>query len=429
MYRHSYLLALAVFAAGASQAQSGAPGPIAPLVTDAAAIPPQSQSPALSLPAAIALAFERNHTLAAARHEIAAMEATIIQAGVRPNPEFSALLEDTRKATRTTTYQINQPIELGGKRSARIEAAQRARDMALLDYAARRGELRASLTAAYYEVMIAGERRRLAAELAGLAKTSSGMAERRVMAGKISPVEHTKARVAQAGAQLELSQADSELTLARRKLAAFWGAADGAFQLSAGGAEALPELPPIAELTSKVAAGPAVRLARLEVERRQALARVETSKRTPDLTLSLGNKRDEEAARNMWVVGFSVPIPVFDSNRGNELEALRRVDKARDELSAAELQAQGDAAQGYERLRNAREETAALRDEIVPGAYSAYQAARTGFELGKFAFLDVLDAQRTYFQAKAQYWKALSTAFQAAADLDRLAGADTPTSE
>ena len=33
---------------------------------------------------------------------------------------------------------------------------------------------------------------------------------------------------------------------------------------------------------------------------------------------------------------------------------------------------------------------------ILPGAKSAYDAARVGFENGKFSFLDVLDAQRTY---------------------------------
>ncbi|MFX5718278.1 TolC family protein, partial [Acinetobacter baumannii] len=95
------------------------------------------------------------------------------QAGARPNPEFSALLEDTRKSTRTTTYLINQPIELGGKRSARIEAAQRARDMALLGYSAKRTEIRAGVVAAYYDVMVATERQRLAKELLGLAKTAA----------------------------------------------------------------------------------------------------------------------------------------------------------------------------------------------------------------------------------------------------------------
>ncbi|MBP0598091.1 TolC family protein [Herbaspirillum sp. LeCh32-8] len=428
MYRHSFLLALGLLAAGPSHAQSTAHGntePPQPYTASSLAKEPRL----LSLPAAIDLAFEQNKTLAAARKEIDAVEATIIQAGARPNPEFSALMEDLRKSSRTTTYQITQPIELGGKRSARIEAAQRARDMALLDYAAKRTEIRAGVIAAYYDVMVALERQRLAKELLGLAKTSADMTGRRVAAGKISPVEQTRAKVAESGAQLELNQADSDLILAQKKLAMFWSSVGNEFQLSDGGVESLPALPAIAQLTERVAGGPAVKLAQLEVERRRALASIETGKRTPDVSLTFGNKRDESSARNMWVVGFSVPIPVLDSNKGNELEALKRVDKARDELSIVEVQMQGEAAQSFERLRNAREEAAALRSEIVPAAHSAYQAARIGFELGKFGYLDVLDAQRTYFQTKAQYWKALSTAFQAAADLDRLAGAETPSAE
>lgn len=432
MFRHSFMLGLALLAASASRAQSPAQSPaqftpqsIAPVTATAL----DKETGPLSLPAAISLALEQNKTLAAARKEIEAADATILQAGARPNPEFSALIEDTRKSSRTTTYQINQPIELGGKRSARIEAAQRARDMAVLDYAAKRSELRAAVVAAYYEVMVATERQRLARELLELAGTSAAMTQRRVMAGKISPVEQTKAKVARSAAQLELNQANSELSLARQKLAMSWGATVGRQPLSDEGVESLPPLPAIAQLTEQVANGPAVRLARLEVERRRALASIETSKRTPDVSLTLGNKRDESNARNMWVVGVSVPIPVFDRNQGNELEALKRVDIARDALAFTELQMQGEAAQAFERLRNAREEATALRSDIVPAAQSAYQAARTGFELGKFGYLDVLDAQRTYFQAKAQYWKALSAAFQAAADLDRLAGTDTPPAE
>lgn len=432
MFRHSFMLGLALLAASASRAQSPAQSPaqftpqsIAPVTATAL----DKETGPLSLPAAISLAFEQNKTLAAARKEIEAADATLLQAGARPNPEFSALIEDTRKSSRTTTYQINQPIELGGKRSARIEAAQRARDMAVLDYAAKRSELRAAVVAAYYEVMVATERQRLAQELLELAGTSAAMTQRRVMAGKISPVEQTKAQVARSAAQLELNQASSELSLARQKLAMSWGATVGRQPLSDEGVESLPPLPAIAQLTEKVANGPAVRLARLEVERRRALASIETSKRTPDVSLTLGNKRDESNARNMWVVGVSVPIPVFDSNQGNELEALKRVDIARDALALTELQMQGEAAQAFERLRNAREEATALRSDIVPAAQSAYQAARTGFELGKFGYLDVLDAQRTYFQAKAQYWKALSAAFQAAADLDRLAGTEAPPAE
>ena len=61
----------------------------------------------------------------------------------------------------------------------------------------------------------------------------------------------------------------------------------------------------------------------------------------------------------------------------------------------------------------------------LPGAKSAYDAATIGFENGKFNFLEVLDAQRTYFTAKSQYLKALGEAHRAAADVDRLLGAST----
>jgi cobalt-zinc-cadmium efflux system outer membrane protein len=38
--------------------------------------------------------------------------------------------------------------------------------------------------------------------------------------------------------------------------------------------------------------------------------------------------------RNQLVVGVSVPLPVFDSNRGNQLQALRLADQAEEQLLA-----------------------------------------------------------------------------------------------
>jgi cobalt-zinc-cadmium efflux system outer membrane protein len=67
-------------------------------------------------------------------------------------------------------------------------------------------------------------------------------------------------------------------------------------------------------------------------------------------------------------------------------------------------------------------EARTIREQVMPGAQSAYDAATQGFELGKFNFLDVLDAQRTLFQAQAQYLRARGEAHRASADLDRLLG-------
>jgi cobalt-zinc-cadmium efflux system outer membrane protein len=63
-----------------------------------------------------------------------------------------------------------------------------------------------------------------------------------------------------------------------------------------------------------------------------------------------------------------------------------------------------------------------LQSTVVPGAKSAYDAVVVGFDYGKFNFLEMLDAQRTYFAAKSQYLKALADAHRAAAEIDRLLG-------
>ncbi len=78
--------------------------------------------------------------------------------------------------------------------------------------------------------------------------------------------------------------------------------------------------------------------------------------------------------------------------------------------------------QNQERLKALVVEAQALQSEILPGARSAYDAASKGFELGKFSFLEVLDAQRTFFQARAQYLKSLSEAHRTSAELERVLG-------
>ncbi|WP_016836733.1 TolC family protein, partial [Herbaspirillum lusitanum] len=304
--------------------------------------------------------------------------------------------------------------------------AERSREAARMELAIRRDDIRIAATSAFFAVLTAQERRRLAQESAELARSAADATGRRVTAGKISPVEETRARVAAASARLELGQAEGELDLARRRLAGLWGKAQPRFTLAEGVAGQLPPLPAIADIAERSTDAPQLRLARLEVERRQALSKIESSKRIPDATLSLGRKRDEEAGRSMWVVGVSMPLPFLDSNRGNLEEALRRTDKARDELAAAETRVRTDIAQAYEKLRNAHAEVAVLQSDILPGAQSAYAAAGKGFELGKFNFLEVLDAQRTLFQARSQYLRAISDAHLASAELERLLGSAGP---
>ncbi len=89
-----------------------------------------------------------------------------------PNPELAYSLEDARSQTRTQSWQLNLPVELGGKRAARTKAAERSREQAQAQLIELKATVRANVAAAYFDVLTAQERLVLARDSVALAKSS-----------------------------------------------------------------------------------------------------------------------------------------------------------------------------------------------------------------------------------------------------------------
>lgn len=378
----------------------------------------------LTLDQAIERALSASPVLRAIAHGAAIAQGARLQAATAPNPELAVLREGMRQGGGTQTVQLSQALELGGKRDARIALADRDSALAQDDIDVARAELRADVMAAYLEALTAQERLGLAQASLQLAGKAAGAAGRRVAAGKISPLEQTRSSVAEAGARLELMQATAEAWSAQRRLAALWGES-GPLQRPL----AMPELDPgavpdLEQLQARLDASPQMRRARLRIGREQAQVRLERTARLPDLTVTVGSRKDSELNRSQTVVGLSIPLPLFDRNQGRLLSALRRVERAEAEAEAEHVRLGQALADAWQRARLAQQQLASMRGDILPAAQGAVEAAVTGFELGKFGFLDVLDAQRTLFQNRALYFKALSDRYRALADLQRLVAAD-----
>ena len=381
-----------------------------------------AQPAPLTLEAAIDLALRANPTLRAAGNEVAAQQGALTQAGALPNPELDLLREGQGGDSRTTTVTLNVPIELGGKRAARIDAARQEGQLAALALEARRASVRAETAAAFHEVLAALERERMAQELVALSGRALAASARRVEMGTLSPVEETRARVAQGSARIEALQAARDLEGARIRLATLWAGDARGLTVVAPQAVTLPLAPPLEQLLARLEAAPALRHARGQLEHRQALARLEKARRVPDVNVIVGTQREGPDARNRAVLGVSVPLPLFNRNDGAVLEALRLVDKARDEGDAEGARLRSELAQAHARLTAALAECALISDDILPGAEDAQRAASRGFELGKFGLIDVLDAQRVLAQTKNQYRSAVLEAHRAAFDIARLLG-------
>ena len=379
-------------------------------------------SSVLTLEQAQALAASKSFAVTAAQREVDANDGAVRQAGAWRNPELNASVEDTQRATRTTTATVDFPIEFGGKRSARLSAADRARELAQAELHNVRAGLRADVVRAFFGVLVAQERVALTSNSAELAARGADAVAKRVAAGKVSPVDETRARVDQANAQLEATEATAELESARHTLAALWGDVEPLFGAVQGDIELMPARAPTSELARELDGSAGLLTSRIEMDRRRALVDVERSKGVPDLTVSVGAKRDNEVGRTQAIVGISIPLPFFDRNQGATYEALKRAEKASDEHQAARIRVLTELQQASNLLGVAGASARTLKVTVLPAAQQAYDAATKGFEAGKFGFLDVIDAQRSLLQARARYLTALSTSNQAATAIDRLLG-------
>ena len=377
----------------------------------------------LSLDAAVAAALAHHPLLRVAALEREAAGGATEQARAWQNPELSTLVEDTRSATRTTTVQLSQPVELGGKRAARIQAAQAAQVQADLDVSAMRAQVTAQAMAAFHALAAAQEKVRLSDELGRVATQAREAVSRRVQAGKVSPVEEVKAQVAQAQALSVASAAQGEQRAAWSQLRLVLGDAAPRFdRVEPGPLPQAQRWQPLAPLLESSA--PMLR-AQQEVVRRQALAELERARRTPDLALTLGTKRDAQMGRNQAIAGVSLVLPWFDRNQGAILEASRREDKALIELDVARASVRSQAEQALSQLEAALTQAQTLQSSVLPAARQAFAASTRGYELGKFGYLDVLDAQRTLFEAETQALNVAAQAHQADARLVELLGEPT----
>ncbi|KAI1694035.1 outer membrane efflux protein [Ditylenchus destructor] len=385
-------------------------------------LPTSLAAQGLTLEAAVQTALRQNPTLRAFGHELEASDGAIRQAGLIPNPSLSLSAEDTRKDTRTTSMTLSQTIELGGKRSARVELARRERDLAALDLATQRADVRATTIQAFFDVLIAQERVEVARESLEIAGSGASAVSRRVTAGKVSPVEETRAKVAESTARIELRQSQADLRGALKALVAVMGAEPDSIARVDGSADAMPALSAAAVLNERLERSPALQRARMDVQRAEAAFQLERSRGVPDVTVGIGAQRAPDVGRTQPLISVSIPIPLFDRNQGAQFQALRKREAAQALAQAEEQRLRAEVLQAVDQLEARADEVDALRRDVLPGARTAYEAARRGFELGKFGFLDVLDAQRTWLQARGQYFSALSQAHRLSADIDRRLG-------
>ena len=383
--------------------------------------------PVLTLEQTLALAEASAPSLEAAQAGVRATGAGRDVAGLRPNPTINGGLEyfggsgqyrGLRSAEATVGVAL--PIELGGKRSARVGVANALGEQSRVALVIAAADIRLAVTQAYIEAVAADRRVTTAREQAGIAGEAARAAGIRVRAGRASPIEQQRADVLRINADASVERVQRLSDVARGNLAQrigrpVTGALDLAwFDRVQGYGPSMPVSP---------GGTLALSAARAEVATADAQVRLARSQRIPDVTVSAGARRIEQTNDMAAVVGLSIPIPLFNNGRASLTQATAQREQADAMRRAAELDAAQSIATAQAEVANAATTARTTSGPVMAAAMESARIARIGYREGKFGQLDLLDAERTLSETRTAAIDALATYHDAKARLERLTAA------
>lgn len=348
------------------------------------------------------------------------------QARARPNPTVSVYGENIAGSSpysgfdrSETTLQFNQPFEIGGKRSARIAAgeawvvAARARG--------RQGRIAFAyeLALAYVAVELADRRIALAEDEIEEAEADLKLARALVEAGKETRLRALQAETELNAAQAVLEGAKATRTAALARLSAMAGVETPFTGVSESLLDRMTPRTTYGPVDPMQSAGYISALADRDAAVRRAAS--ERKRAIPDVTGQLGIRRLQGDRATALVAGISLPLNLFDRNKGNIAAADADVRGADARAEATRLEAAANVAAALA-LVEAADARVAAAERTMGNATETYRLARIAYEAGKSPLSELLVARHGLGVARGVVVDAAAARLDARAQLASLQG-------
>ena len=395
-------------------------------------------SPTLTIEYVLRSAMTQHPLVEAAEARVRAARGSRLTAGALPNPIFTYQVENAPFPGRqpaaglereTQTY-ATLPLEPLWQRWPRVSRANEDVRGANAELELARRVVALDAARAFYRIALAQVAFRGALDIQqGLdslvrfnrARVAEGVAAE----GDLIRVEVESARTATDAAlqEVELVRARAELlpflddtTRAKASVLAVAVTDDSAVR-------AATELPAFADLASgALSARPDVLSARARARASVREVQYQRTLGVRHLGATFGSKAS--AGTTSMIAGISLPIPLFDQNRGAVQRASGERTAAERELAWIERRASADLAGAYEAARILEQQVARLEQGFLKRAEEARRIALAAYQEGAAPLLQVIDATRTLAEARLTYYRALFARREGLLDLYNAAGLD-----
>jgi cobalt-zinc-cadmium efflux system outer membrane protein len=351
------------------------------------------------------LMLETSPAVRSVRDQTRGAEAAVRTARTFPNPSLEVMNGRMRPRDSdvirgdTKGYSVTQPLDMPWNRFPRVDGAEANFVGAQAIERASLAELKARVRFGFFDLIRRQAEQRAAEEDRQLTEDIRKRIALRVELGEAAKFELIKADAEMLMAQKSAQSAAARTRQARAVLRAIVGSElPEAFQVSVSPKD-VGQPPPLDQLRDQIMQ------ANPELQRLQAVARQSTYKlseekalRLPQLSLraDLGQDPDNRTK----TTGVLMTLPLWDWRGGPVGEAAARLSQAQNDLQAEEFALLQRVETAYRQYEIAQAQVVALESGIVRQAENALRIAQTAYKAGEKGFLEVLDAQRVFRQAR-----------------------------
>ena len=390
---------------------------------------------------AVAYALEHNGDLLAARKEIDAARAMVKQAALRANPmlEISGA-KQVGGADRNFMAAGSLPLELGGRRSARISVAQRELEMREYLVADRERQLAADVRAKFGVALAEIYRLGLTDELVAANEKGYQLVAARVTEGNSAPLEQNIMLVELNRMRSLRQTGDGKVQVAMLDLRNSLGMdTDAPLRLRGDFTHLVDQPLPVSEVVvSALATRPDILAARTGERLAEAQIDEARAEGRPDASITAGYQRMNsgfplngitdagdiapiENTMNFLTAGVTITLPVRNKNQGAIEAAIAGVEAAKRRREFAELTVKREIASAYARYQSAARALEIFRVGVQEQASTNLDVVRRTYELGARTLIDYIAEERRYIELETSYIDAVLETYQARVEISRAA--------